>query len=166
MTPDRFNPVFLSGLQKQLKGTSFLKTELSVNEKTKAKRISDLSNEPAETLRYPSNATVNRKIEVVTSIMSYSAKQRRIPFNPCANFTKLPDVSSEMGFWERSEAEAFLKFANGKYPPGTPERWKYVVYLVALNCALRAGEVWGLQPRDIKSDGTLFVRRQFERVTG
>ncbi len=39
------------------------------------------------------------------------------------------------------------------------------MYALALNTALRAGEIWGLQPRDIV-DGSelLFIRRQYDRV--
>lgn len=64
---------------------------------------------------------------------------------------------------------AALKFANRE--PVVIERgcyssrWVFVVYLLALNSALRAGEIWGIQPQDCVEGGeVLFVRRQFDRV--
>ena len=71
-----------------------------------------------------------------------------------------------MLFWEREEAESFLDFASKRYSPGSEYRWVYVSYLLALNTGLRAGEIWGLQPRDLVDGGQmLFVRRQYDRVT-
>ena len=69
-----------------------------------------------------------------------------------------------MLFWERSEAESFLAFADKKYPFRSENRWVYVVYLTALNAILRAAEIWGLQPQDITNHNTLFIRRQWEQV--
>ena len=40
------------------------------------------------------------------------------------------------------ESESFLSFADLKYPPGSKDRWVYVVYLVALNTAIRGSEIW------------------------
>jgi integrase len=36
-----------------------------------------------------------------------------------------------------------------KYPRCLNKRWIYVVYLLALNTGLRAGEIWGLKVKDI-----------------
>lgn len=136
MTPDKFTPSFLASLQKQMKEQGSM------------------------------NGTVNRKTEVITAILNFSVKHRRIPFSPCGGFKKLPLNQAEMLFWDRVEAQSFLEFANKKYPPESSERWIYVSYLLALNTALRAGEIWGLQPRDLVDDGQiLFIRRQYNRVT-
>jgi integrase len=71
-----------------------------------------------------------------------------------------------MLFWSESEASDFLKSAANRYPPGSQSRWIYVSYLIALNTALRAGEIWGLKPIDLSDNGRLLqVRRQFNRVT-
>lgn len=108
-------------------------------------------------------ATVNRKTDVITAALNFSVRHRRIPFSPATGFRKLPEVREEMKFWERSDAEAFLEFANRKYPLGSENRWIYVVYLLALNTALRAGEIWGLQPQDVVQDGELLaIRRQWD----
>lgn len=111
-------------------------------------------------------ATVNRETEVMMAILNFAVKQRRIPFNPAAGFTKLEEIREDIQFWERSEAAAFLKFADRKYPSESDRRWIYIVYLLTLNTALRAGEVWGLMPKDIAYDAELLhIQRQFDLVT-
>lgn len=110
-------------------------------------------------------ATVNRDLEVITAILNFSTKYRRIPFNPAVGFGKLPMVRDDFKFWEREEAASFLAFVDRKYPFGTSERWVYVAYFLALNTGLRAGEIWGLKPADIKQNGELLhIQRQFDRV--
>lgn len=111
-------------------------------------------------------ATVNRKTEVITSILNYSFKHRRIPFNPAAGFSKIRSKAPEMGFWEKEEAIDFLHCMNELHPIGTPTRWRYVVYLLAINTGLRAGEIWGLMPKDFSKDGhSIYVVRQFNYVS-
>ena len=110
-------------------------------------------------------ATVNRETEVMMAILNFAVKQRRIPYNPAAGFTKLEEVREDVQFWERSEASAFLRFAEQKYPIGSEKRGGYVAYLLALNTALRAGEVWGLMPKDIvQGEELLHIQRQFDLV--
>jgi integrase len=113
------------------------------------------------------NSTVNKKTQVITGILNFSARQRRIPFNPSLGFRKLNWIKPEMAFWSKDEAMDFLKFASEKYPLGSEKRWVYVVYLLAINTGLRSGEIWGLKPLDLnKSSKTLLVRRQFNAVAG
>ena len=113
-----------------------------------------------------SNSSVNRKTEVVTAILNFSTKQRRIPYNPSLGFRKLKRETKEMQFWNQEEAISFLSKMNEAYPLGTKQRWVYVAYLMALNTSMRAGEIWGLQAQDIAVEGTsIWVRRQFNRVT-
>lgn len=110
-------------------------------------------------------ATVNRKLEIVTSILNFATKKKRIPHNPSVGFEKLREERDDSLFWERADAESFLGFANRKYPFDSPKRWVYVVYLLAINSGVRAGEVWGLMPKDIIQDGSvLLIRRQYDRV--
>jgi integrase len=135
-TLDRFTPQFLSKVQQ---------TE-------KAKGLS--------------NSSVNRKTEVISAVLNFSTKQRRIPYNPTLGFRKLKREQKEMGFWNQEEAVAFLSKMNQLYPKGHRQRWVYVAYLTALNTSMRAGELWGLQVQDISLEGnSLWVRRQFNRVT-
>ncbi len=110
-------------------------------------------------------ASVNRETEVMMAVLNYAVKQRRIPYNPAAGFTKLDEIREDIQFWERSEAENFLKFADQKYPIGSENRWVYVVYLLALNTSLRAGEIWGLKPKDLsQGEELLHIQRQFDLV--
>ncbi|MGE4133305.1 MAG: tyrosine-type recombinase/integrase [Bdellovibrionales bacterium] len=106
------------------------------------------------------NASVNRITEVLCAILNYSAKTRRIPFNPAKGYVKLPDDRMEIGYWEGGEVQDFLLYLSERFPKGHDERWVYVAMLVALNCGLRAGELWGLMPGDIKEE-TLYIKRQW-----
>jgi integrase len=116
--------------------------------------------------RRQSNSTVNRKIEVITAILNHSVRNRRIPYNPAVGFKKLSGAKEEISFWEQKEAQSFLSFMEARYPLNSAKRWIYVAYLTALNTGLRAGEIWGLKPIDLVEGGdTLFIRRQFNRVT-
>jgi integrase len=109
--------------------------------------------------------TVNRDTEVITAVLNHSVRHRRLPFNPSTGFRKLFKAQKEMSFWDQEEASSFLAFANDKYPLGIETRWIYVTYLLALNTAMRAGEIWGLQPCDLnEAQNTITIRRQFHRV--
>lgn len=113
-----------------------------------------------------SNSSVNRKTEVITAILNFSTKQRRIPYNPSVGFRKLKRETKEMQFWNQEEAISFLSRMNEIYPTGSKQRWIYVAYMMALNTGMRAGEIWGLQVHDIAPEGSsLWIRRQFNRVT-
>ncbi len=133
---DRFTPEFLSAYQRTAKASG------------------------------SANGTVNRKTEVVTSILNHSAKHRRIPFSPATGFQKLAKGHKEMLFWNTEEASSFLESMDRKYPIGSDGRWVYAAYLLALNTGLRAGEIWGLKPIDLPTtERVLHVRRQFNRVS-
>ncbi|MBF0362728.1 MAG: site-specific integrase [Oligoflexia bacterium] len=148
LDPMKMNASFLTNLQRQLK----------------SKRIDKIVGKKKVKVEL-SNGTVNRKMEIVVAVLNYSATLGRIKQFPGNGFKKLPLHTEEMLFWDKDEAESYLSFTNQKYPPGNENRWIYVVYLLALNTGLRAGEIWGLKPCDISSDGqTLFIRRQFNRV--
>ncbi len=110
--------------------------------------------------------TVNHKLQVVTAVLNFAVRSRRIAFSPASGLQKLKGARPAMRFWERHEAEAFLAYAGKKYAAGAGERWVYVSYLTALNTGVRAGELLGLQPRDLVAGGELLhVRRQFDRVS-
>ncbi len=106
-----------------------------------------------------SPATINRWTSAITTVLNYSFKHNRISFNPCANFGLLNEVSEEINFWEEEEVKIFLQYANDEYQ--TQDRWVYLVYLLALNTGMRAGEVWGLKVKDIQFDRSLInIERQ------
>lgn len=113
-----------------------------------------------------SAATANRKTEVVVAILNHSVKHRRLPFNPSTGFQKLSKSQKEMEFWNWDEASSFLAFVSERYPIHTKDRWVYIVYLLALNTGLRAGEIWGLRPSDIvENQRSIMIKRQFNRVS-
>lgn len=112
-----------------------------------------------------SNATINRKIEVVRAILNYSYANRRLTVNPAVGYPKLPNEVGEIDFWEVREATEFLGFADAKYPIGSANRWVYAVYLLALNTGMRAGEIWGLRAGDLQKSELILVERQFDRVS-
>ncbi len=110
-------------------------------------------------------ASVNRKLEIVTGILRFSVQHQRLPYNPSAGFEKLKIVRDEMKFWDLNEAQHFLAFSDRKYPLGSADRWKHVVYLLSLNAALRAGEIWGLKVKDLASNGELLlIQRQWDNL--
>lgn len=113
-----------------------------------------------------SAATVNRHTQMILSVLNFAVHQRALPFNPAAGFKKLKESREAVSFWEKNEIEAFLKFANDKYPKNSAARWVFAVYLAALNTAARAGELWGLMPQDLQQDGEIIViQRQFNKAT-
>lgn len=120
----------------------------------------------SEKARGLENPTVNKKTQVITGVLNFSARQRRIPFNPATGFRKLNWIKPEMSFWGEKEALDFLDFTDDRYRHGDVDRWVYVVYLLAINTGLRAGEIWGLKPIDICQDGkTILIRRQLNGVS-
>ncbi len=126
--------------------------------------ISKFQNE--EKMRGLASATVDRKVSVVQSILNHSVKHRRIPMNPAFGIRKLQRALPEMQFWDKDEAISFLQKMNEKYPKGQKDRWVYIVYLLALNTGIRAGEIWGLKTMDVSKDGkVIFVRRQLNNIT-
>ena len=108
-----------------------------------------------------SRATQNRYVDIIIRIINFSYRLKRITFNPCEGYQKVREDRKEMLFWSEEETVAFLKFADEKYPPGSPHRWIYCAYLLALETGMRAREVWGLKVSDIPQTGTkLKVGRQ------
>lgn len=112
-------------------------------------------------------ATVNKETAVLNAILNFSSRCRRIPFNPLKGFQKLKETHCEMQVWDREEAASFLSFVSCKYPHGSEKRWVYIVYLLAINTGLRAGEIWGLMPKDIMHDRErLYISRQLDLMSG
>ncbi|MCX6119784.1 MAG: site-specific integrase [Proteobacteria bacterium] len=113
------------------------------------------------------NQTVNHKVQTIKAILRNSFRTKRIVENPSAGFEMLKTLRENIEFWERWEAEAFLSFANQKYPQGNPNRWVYAVYVLALNTGMRSGEIWGLLATNLKSGGrVLYIDHQYDRTVG
>ncbi len=80
-----------------------------------------------------------------------------------ARFKQLKETRDDIQCLTEEDAIGFLSFANQKYLREGSKRWIYVVYLLALNAGPRAGEIWGLKPRDIIENGELIhIQRQFD----
>ena len=109
--------------------------------------------------------TVNKRIGVIHSVLNFSTKLKRIPYNPSSGYPKLKETSLPMEYWTQTEARDFLEFTENKYPLGSSQRWVYLVYLLAINTGLRAGEIWGLYPRDFNFENSLLrVTQQYDRI--
>jgi integrase len=111
-----------------------------------------------------SQKTVNLKTDFVNAVLNFAVSMETIPFNPARNFKKQKAKPREMSFWEREDAEDFLSFASEKYPKGSVDRWKYVVYLIGINAGPRSGEIWALKPRCLKPErGLMRIDEQFDK---
>ncbi len=108
-----------------------------------------------------SRATVRRKLGWIQSVLNYSVEMERIPYSPIARFRSAKPLKPELEFWQKEETADFLEFALKKYPSSSSEHWKYLVYLTALNTALRSGELWALKPNCLRPQaGTIRVTEQ------
>lgn len=126
--------------------------------------ISKFQNE--EKMRGLAGATIDRKVSCILAILNHSVKHRRIPLNPAHGVGRLQKALPEMQFWDKEEATSFLQKMNEKYPKGSKDRWVYIVYLLAMNTGIRAGEIWGLKAMDLSKDGkVIFIRRQMNNIT-
>ena len=101
-----------------------------------------------------SQATQHRYVDLVTRIINFSFKQKRINANPCLGYEKGRESQEEMKFWDEDEVKTFLTFAHRKYPRGSEKRWIYCLYLMALETGARARELWGFKISDIPGNGT------------
>lgn len=114
-----------------------------------------------------SRSTVQRKIVWIQSILNYSVSMERLPYNPVARFKPAKPLKADLEFWEKEEATSFLSFAFEKYPPSSDNHWKYLVYLTALNTAMRSGEIWALRPSCLRhSLGIIHVNQQLDLSNG
>lgn len=124
-------------------------------------RISEIQNDLLKMEKAP--RTVNREIGMIKAVLNFSARHGRLPYNPALHARPLPVVKTKMGFWEPEEAQAFLRFADEKYPKEGERRWIYIAYLIALNTGMRCGEIWGLQVKDLQKNRDLIhVSRQYD----
>ena len=113
-----------------------------------------------------SKATVNRWLGVVTSMIKLSFDQGRIDIMPYKGFKFFDECHDEIDFWELDEIKSFLLFAKNKYPLGTKKRWIYILYLLALNCGPRAGELYGLKVKDFRFERkNILIERQINSIS-
>ena len=116
--------------------------------------------------RGDANETIRRKIGMIKAVLNHSVEMERIPYNPVARYKMPRKGESDVQFWEASEAKSFLDFAFSKYPSSGSDYWIYVAYLIALNTAVRSGELWSLRPRCLRpSLNTIQVTEQYHSVS-
>ncbi len=111
-------------------------------------------------------STVNRHVGVLISVLNYSVEHGRVPVNPITKLKPLKMARKDMRFWEESEAMTFLEFTDRKYPKGSKNRWVHVVYLVAINTGLRAGELWATKYKNLSASlDLLHITEQWHTET-
>lgn len=142
-TPDRFTPEMIHNVQLQMKHS---------NRKDKGSERK--------------NASVNRITEVIVAVLNYAVIQKRIPFNPAKGYSKLPNDSHEMLYWEPHEVKDFLAFVDNEFPPHHADRWLFSALYTALTTGLRANELWALDSHDVLNHkNTILVKRQWNPNT-
>lgn len=91
-----------------------------------------------------SNASVNRRLELIRSIFNYHIRRRNVLFSPMAGVAFLKVDPKPMKFWTLEEGRSFLEHAKAKYE-GTPQGHIYLLYMLALNTGMRFGELLALK---------------------
>ena len=161
-TRNRFSPGHLirtSGILKQILPVLGSRPVLSITPEVLLKIQSSMMNDDYKP------ASINRVTEVIMAILNNSVRHKRIAHNPASGYRKFRRKTTEMAFWSQEEARDFLRFTDRLYPVGSEKRWVHVVYLLALNTGLRAGEIWGLKPIDLGQDAqSIMIRRQYHRI--
>ncbi|MFH1446386.1 MAG: tyrosine-type recombinase/integrase [Chloroflexota bacterium] len=91
-----------------------------------------------------SNASVNRRLELIRAIFNYHIRRRSVCYNPMDGVAFLKVDPKAMKFWALKEARNFLEHAKAKYE-GTDRENIYVLYALALNTGMRLGEILALK---------------------
>lgn len=91
-----------------------------------------------------SNASVNRRLELIRAIFNYNIRRRNVLFSPMAGVAFLKVDPKPMKFWTLEEGRRFLEHARDKYE-GSPKEYAYLLYLIALNTGMRFGEMIALK---------------------
>jgi integrase len=91
-----------------------------------------------------SNASVNRRLELIRAIFNYHIRRRNVLYSPMAGVEFLKVDPKPMKFWTLEEARRFLEHARAKYE-GTPQEHVFLLYMLALNTGMRFGEMLALK---------------------
>ncbi len=121
--------------------------------------------EIATDLRNQGNApkTINIKIGWIQSVLNYSVQNNLLNYSPASGLKKEKVPRAKIEFWRPHEVQAFLDFANVKYPRSSPERFIFVLYLTALSTGVRAGELYAIKPVKL-GDGEILIDQQWDMV--
>lgn len=111
-----------------------------------------------------SRKTINQKLGLVLSVLNHSASLDRIDKHKLEGYKLTRAKRKTIEFWDKETSAKFLSYAREKYRGSN--RWPYVVYLLALNTGMRAGEIWGLTWADLNPRAKhIDVERQTDLVT-
>lgn len=91
-----------------------------------------------------SHASVNRRLELIRSIYNYHIRRRNVIYSPMSGVAFLKVDPKPMKFWTLEEVRTFLKHTKEKYE-NSPKEYIYLLYLLALNTGMRAGELIALK---------------------
>ena len=91
-----------------------------------------------------SDASINRRLELIRSIFNYHKRRRNVLYNPMDGVSFLKVDPKPMKFWTLEEGRQFLEHAKAKYE-GTPQEQVYLLYMLALNTGMRFGELLALK---------------------
>lgn len=106
-----------------------------------------------------SDASVNRRLELIRSIFNYHKRRRNVLYNPMDGVAFLKVDPKPMKFWTLEEGRTFLEHAQVKYE-GTPQEHVYLLYMLALNTGMRFGELLALKWSAVDlSSGLIMVCR-------
>ncbi len=91
-----------------------------------------------------SNASVNRRLELIRAIFNYHIRRRNVLYSPMLGVAFLKVHPKQMQHWNLAEGRKFLEHAEKKYKRG-PQEYVYLLYLLALNTVMRLGELLALK---------------------
>lgn len=107
-------------------------------------------------------ATLNKHFQVLHKVFAWAAKNGLMDKNPAAGVSRIPVQDSvyspNFKFLEEKDLHNALAKVRELYPK------EYPVILTAVTCGLRAGEVCGLQQKDLIESGktpVLLIRRTY-----
>ncbi len=113
------------------------------------KRLGDITPQQVDMFihklrRQMSNASVNRRLELIRAIFNYHIRRRNVLYSPMAGVAFLKVNPKSIKFWTLEEGRLFLEHAKMKYE-GTEREYVYLLYLLALNTGMRLGEMLALK---------------------
>lgn len=109
-----------------------------------------LADSPTSKNRLPSNATINRYISSLSSLLSYAVRLRWLDDNPCFNLTKLKENKGRDRVLTEEEMTQLLAACRQSKSP-----YLYCYVLMSLTTGARQGEILGLEWRHVDFENKL-----------
>jgi len=118
-------------------------TSCSIESYISSLKSKEINKDSASESRRIKNATVNRYLAILSSILNSYVKKRYLSFNPVSVIGLLPEDEVGFDYLSFEEADRFLTYAQKKYQD--KKQWVYRFYLLAINSGLRWGEIAALK---------------------